>query len=54
MYLIIFQDLLLLGEVLNARQENLAELEAAHYIHPVKMNTVLKNEAMKDVICRNF
>ena len=29
-------------------------LESAHYIYPVDMQTVLRNEDMKNVICRNF
>ena len=31
-----------------------AALESAHYIYPVNMQTVLRNEDMKNVICRNF
>ena len=31
-----------------------AALESAHYIYPVDMQTVLRNEDMKNVICRNI
>lgn len=48
------QDLLLL-EIDEDRREALQELESAHYIYPVDMTTeVLKNEDMRDIICRNF
>ena len=47
------QDLLL--NILDDRNDKLKEIEAAHYMYPVNMtNEVLKNGALRDVICRNF
>ncbi len=37
-----------------AHRVEVAALESAHYIYPVDMTNVLKNEDMKNVICRNF
>lgn len=46
------QDLLFFDD--SERNAALQELESAHYIYPVDNTNVLKNEAMRDVICRNF
>lgn len=47
------QDLLL--NILDDRNDQLKEIEAAHYMYPVNMtDEVLKNTALRDVICRNF
>jgi hypothetical protein len=45
---------LLLDEILDERNSELNELESSHYVYPVDMATVLTNDAMRDVICRNF
>ena len=50
----LFQDLLLLDEVLDERNSELEQLETSHYVYPVDMASVLTNDAMRDVICRNF
>ena len=47
------QDLLL--NLLDDRNDELNEIEAAHYMYPVNMTSeVLQNGALRDVICRNF
>ena len=47
------QDLLL--SILDDRTSQLEAIEAAHYMYPVDMTKeVLKNDALRDVICRNF
>jgi hypothetical protein len=48
------QDLLLLDSFDDDHSAEIRALESAHYIYPVDMKAVLRNEDMKNVICRNF
>jgi hypothetical protein len=48
------QDFLLFDDVLDERGQELHRLEAAHYIHPLDTGDVLRNHALRDVICRNL
>lgn len=48
------QDLLVFDQSDEEHRAEVAALESAHYIYPVGMQNVLKNEDMKNVICRNF
>ena len=47
------EDLLL--NIFDDRNNELATLEAAHYMYPINVTKeVLQNDALKNVICRNY
>lgn len=48
-----FQDLLYLSDGVDDNRE-LLELESAHYLYPVDVKSILTNEGLKTITCRNY
>merc|ERR1712150_413407 len=44
----------LFSEALDDKIEHLDAIESAHYIYPVDVKSVLTNQDLKTVVCRNF
>lgn len=52
LFLSFLQDLF--SEALDDKIEHLDAIESAHYIYPVDVKSVLTNQDLKTVVCRNF
>ena len=51
-FLYFLQDLF--SEALDDKIEHLDAIESAHYIYPVDVKSVLTNQDLKTIVCRNF
>ena len=52
LFVYFLQDLF--SEALDDKIEHLDAIESAHYIYPVDVKSVLTNQDLKTVVCRNF